>query len=239
MKTSTSTLFLSLFAFFLLIPTILPAQGECSITVASLSGTASTTRGGLSTGATLSKGDTIYVGAGSLLELKIGDDAISRIAEQSKVYIDASYCPDATTHAVRLKVVSGWLWAKGSPGVEKFQITSEHFIALVGTSTIAVRAHYLDTNFSLTRGRQRIETRDWYDTVEVESYSFPFVGHTSMIYALEGEPFLVPWGGEGRIFHTGMQSTFGFDPNHIPSDPTAIERSGLLFTKEGTYSKGS
>ena len=229
-----TSFFFSLFflSALLLLPTLLPAQNACTITVTTLSGTAKTTKGALGTGSSLAKGDTIYVGSGSLLELKIGDGATARIGADSKVYVDASFCPDPSTHAVRLKVVTGSLWAKGSPAVEKFQITSEHFLAMVGTSTIAVKSRYLDTTFTLTRERQRVETRDWSDTVDVGSYTFPFVGYASSIYALDGEPFLVPWGGKGSVLATGMQSTFGFDQSHIPSTPKQIDRSELLFDKE-------
>ncbi|MCB0710863.1 MAG: hypothetical protein KDD67_00885 [Ignavibacteriae bacterium] len=232
------TLFSILCAFFLT-PTLLSAQGSCSITVTTVSGTAKTTNTSLAVGASLAKGDTIYVGSGSLLELKVGAGAITKIGANSKVYVDASYCPDASTHAIRLKLVSGNLWAKGHSGVEKFQITSEHFLVMVGNSTISANARYLDTSFTLSRRSERIETRDWADTVEVESYTFPFVGHTATIFALAGEPVLVPWGGTGAILQAGMQSTFGFDEAHISSKPQKIEQSQILFTKEGDYRKGS
>ena len=224
----------------LLLPTLLVAQApECSITVAALNGTATGKKGGLSVGSSLSKGDTIRVGSGSLLELNIGDGGVVKVGANSKIYVDASYCPDDTTEAIRIKLSAGSLWAKGSPALPKFHITSEHFLAMVGNSTIALNARYMDTTFTLSRGSQRIETRDWADTVEVESYSFPFVGETSTIYALNGEPLLVPWGEKGLVLKSNQQATFGFDQNHIPDDPKALNKNELHFTSEGNYVAGS
>ena len=224
----------------LLISTMLTAQvPECSITVATLSGTATNNGQSLSVGSSLAKGDKVQVGSGSVLELTVGNGGSAKIGADSEVYVDASYCPDASSDAIRLKLISGSLWAKGNPAQSKYHISSEHFLVMVGTTTVTLNARHLDTTFTLSRESQHIETLDWADTVEVESYTFPFKGEVSTVYALDGDPTIVPWGGKALTLKKGEQSTHGFKESHISSKPQETHQEELLFDATGTYLVGS
>ncbi|MCE2504407.1 MAG: hypothetical protein J4G05_10170 [Chlorobi bacterium] len=226
-------------ALFLIADSLAAQVPECSITVVALNGTALRNENSLSVGSSLAKGDVIQVEDGSLLELAVGDGGSAKIGANSKVHVDASYCPNPSSDVVRLRLLSGSLWAKGSPELSKYHISSEHFLVMVGTSTITLNARHLDTTFTLSREFQRIETRYRADTVEVESYTLPFNGDVSTVFALSGDVTMVAWGGKPIVLKEGQQSICGFGESHISSEPRDIDRETLLFDAAGTYRSGN
>lgn len=208
----------------------LAQNGQCPIAVASVEGTSN-----VSVGANPMKGDTISTGADGALELTIGDGARLKLGPRSKLYVDVAYCPDPATKSIRLKLVTGSLWAKGDMSVPKFEISTPHFLAMVGTSTLAIKGRHLDTMFTMETESQKVETRDWSDTVNVGSHTFPFKGDVSMIYPLAGGVTLIPWGGRGMRINDGQQVQFGYKEFHISNKPAQAEPAEIPFDAEGVY----
>lgn len=221
----------SLFLF----PALLSAQDDgCPITVTALNGTATSGGGTLTVGSALAKGDTVRTGNGSGLELNVGG-AVLKVGARSVLMVDVSYCPDPTSRSVRLKLLSGSIWAKGNASAPKLDISTEKFMATVGTSTLAVNARYLDTTFTLAQESQEISTRDWKDTVDVLHYTFPFKGEVNTVFAIAGNVMVLPWGGRGAMLKQGNQAIYGYDESFISSKPQPIKQEELLFDAAGSY----
>lgn len=222
--------FLFLLAFFSAQSAALAQNGTCPISVTSLNGS-----GNVSVGATPVKGDTLKTGKGSFMQLSLGNGALLKLGPESVLSVDVAYCPDASTRAFRLKLISGSLWAQGHTSVPRFEVSTAHFLATVGTSNLVMHAKYLDTTFTLDKESQKIATRDWEDTVNVLSHTFPFKGEVSRLFMVKGTVEMIPWGGNATTFKQGEQVAYGYKDYHIANTPTAIIKSELPFDAEGNY----
>lgn len=205
-------------------------ESNCPVTVTELQGT-----GNVAVGKTLAKGDTVKTDSDSFLQITLGDGALLKLGPRSVLYVDVAFCPDASKQSVRLKLVRGTLWAKGHASMPKFEVSNSHLLATVGTSTLAMSARWLDTMFTMDKESQKIATRDWEDTVNVLSHTFPFKGNVSRLFALQGNLIMIPWGSRGAMLRQDQQVTYGYKDFHISSKPDAIIPEELPFDAEGNY----
>lgn len=230
------------FTLPILLPTLLflvavdlSAQEGCPVTLGSISGTVTVAGAAAADGGVLAKGDTIATGVGSQVTIDLAGTGTLKLGPSSRLTVETLYCPAAEGGAIRLRLVSGTLWAQGTSTGRKVDITTNNFAAVLGTSTLSINARYLDTAFTLTQGTQEISTRDWTDTVDVQKYTFPFQGEVSTLFALAGRVVVVPWGGRGAIVREGEQTIQGYEETHISSKPHEIDQSELLYSLEGNY----
>ena len=209
-------------------------ENSCPISVTAITGT-----GNVASGTALVKGDTISTGIDSFLELTLGEGAKLKLGPESILYIDVAYCPNPSNQAVRLKLLSGTLWAKGHASMPKFEISTAHFLATLGTTTLAARARYIDSSFTMEKESQKIETRDWQDTVNVLSHTFPFKGEIAQLFGLQGNIIMIPWGKRGALLKPDQQVTYGYYDYHISNKPVPIASDELPFDVDGNYLLGS
>ena len=215
------------------INTLIAQDGACPVSITKIDGGANVTAGD-----TFAKGDTIKTESASFAYATLGDGAKLKVGPESILVVDVAYCPDPSTSALRLKLVSGTLWAQGHSSVPKFEISTAHFLATVGRSAIAVQAAYLDTSFTMNKESQKIETREWQDTVNVLSHTFPFKGDVSRLFALQGNVIMIPWGSRGSMLKQGQQTTNGYLDYHISNKPGPIIAEEQPFDSEGNYILG-
>ena len=229
------TLRILLPALLWLVAVNLSAQESCPLALNSISGTVTVAGSTAADGGILAKGDTIATGPGSQVTIDLAGTGRLKLGPSSRLYVETLYCPATDGGAIRLRLVSGTLWAQGTSTGRKVDITTNNFAAVLGTSTLSINARHLDTTFTLTQGTQEISTREWTDTVDVQKYTFPFQGEVSTLFALAGRVIVVPWGGRGAMVREGEQTTQGYDETHISSKPHEIDQSELLYSLEGNY----
>lgn len=218
--------------------TLRAQEAPCPCTVSTVSGSITSDGAPVVSGATLQKNDTIVVGAGATLTLAIGDAASVIVGPDSRLAVDVTYCTTPTSGSVRLRLLEGSMWAKGTAAAPKVELTTLHALATLGTATMTLTSDDLDTNFTISKGSQEISTRDWVDTVEVETYTFPFKGTVSTIATHAGSAIVLPWGGRGAMLKAGTQVTYGYKEEHISSKPTPIVTEQMVFDAEGAYTAG-
>ncbi len=213
----------------------LRAQSDCAVTIEMSSGTVTVGGSGVASGASLSKDDTLEVDAGGSATIDLGGDATMNVGPGSRLFVETSYCPGNSGGSIRLRLIEGTLWAQGSSTDTKVEIATANFLARLGNATLSVNARTLDTSFTIVQGTKEISTREWTDTVDVASETFPFSGDVSTIFAIADRVVVIPWGGRGSIVREGEQATFGFNETHISSKPQEIDQSELLYNVDGTF----